>query len=116
MQAQSLPQVPEEMIVTWIDSDYEEIKDPFLSCVLCLWSSRAGVAARACCGHAQSTSCGWPGRQEEPTFVIPHVGRKLAELGLHHAGICHVGLSRGTVTITFPLRSRGLLDKGEGPG
>lgn len=47
--------------------------------------------------------------------MIPHVGRKLAELGLCHAGVCHVELSRVTVPTTFPLRSRGLSDKGEGP-
>lgn len=53
---------------------------------------------------------------EEPAFVIQLMGRRLAELGLCLAGVCLVGLSRGTVTTTFLLRSRGLSDKGEGPG
>lgn len=48
--SQFLSQVPEELIVMWTDS--EEIKDPFLSCVVCLWSSSADAAARAMLGSA----------------------------------------------------------------
>lgn len=39
----------------WTDSDYEEIKDPFLSQV-CVFDGHCWWAARACCGYAWSTS------------------------------------------------------------